>query len=397
MTTKALVASASLILAVVVIWRFRFLITPLVLAAILSYLLNPIISWLQSYLGLRRAQTVLIVYLLFLLIWIGGGVVLGFIVVEQSVRLGEQLPDLISRLVEAAPGWIQSWSNVVLFIGPYQIDLDGLLGPAFWTELSDEMRVSLQGNLGRGGVFVATVARSTLNGIGLSLLVLIVSIYVAIDGPKLGRFISDVAHQPGYRQDVDRLLREALAIWDAYLRGQITLALVIGVVVSIVLSLLGVNYALALGVVAGLLEFLPIIGPILSAILAVVVAVFQSDIPLGWQPWVYGGIVLAAMFFIQQIENYVLVPRIVGDALNLHPVEVIVVVLMGTSLAGLLGAILAAPVLATVKLVGGYVWRKMLDLPPFPEPEPGKRRHKHSAPTFWSRLFHVFGEYRRNE
>src|SRR5690606_4636606 len=121
------------------------------------------------------------------------------------------------------------------------------------------------------------------------------------------------------------------------------------------------------------------------------VAVFQSETPFGLQPWSFGLIVLVVMFLVQQVENYVLVPRIVGDALDLHPVEVMVVVLMGSSLAGLLGAVLAAPVFASIKLIGGYVWRKMLDLPPFPEPE--KPRVK-SEPSAWSKAFAIFGEHR---
>jgi len=71
---------------------------------------------------------------------------------------------------------------------------------------------------------------------------------------------------------------------------------------------------------------------------------------------------------LQQLENNLLVPRIVGGALDLHPLIVMFSVLMGTSLAGILGAVLAAPVVASLKLLGAYAWRKMLDLPPFPEP-----------------------------
>jgi predicted PurR-regulated permease PerM len=89
------------------------------------------------------------------------------------------------------------------------------------------------------------------------------------------------------------------------------------------------------------------------------------------------------MFALQQIEGAILVPRFVGDALDLHPVIVIVVVLMGTSLAGILGAILAAPVAATIKLFGAYAWRKMFDLPPFPDPEP---EDDFSSPGLWAAI-----------
>jgi predicted PurR-regulated permease PerM len=91
-------------------------------------------------------------------------------------------------------------------------------------------------------------------------------------------------------------------------------------------------------------------------------------------------IVLVVMIIIQQVENNVLVPRIVGDALDLHPILVIVGVIVGASVAGILGAILAAPILATIKLVGIYAWRKLFDVDPFlpedhgPPPQPIRQR-----------------------
>jgi predicted PurR-regulated permease PerM len=200
--------------------------------------------------------------------------------------------------------------------------------------------------------------------------VVIVSIYLAMDAPRIGQGISELAHQPGYRRDAERLIRDTIRIWDAYLRGQVILGIAIFVIVTLCLSLLRVNNALELGILSGLLEFLPVVGPFIGTAAAVVVALLQDTNPWGMSPWVYALIVLAVMFLIQQVENAILVPRIVGDALDLHALVVLIGVLMGTSLAGLLGAVLAAPVIATLKLFGTYVWRKMLDLPPFPDDPP---------------------------
>jgi predicted PurR-regulated permease PerM len=249
--------------------------------------------------------------------------------------------------------------------------------------LSIELRQVLQTLAGRSGRWLANVAQATVSTLGETLMVLVFSIYMAIDSPRVGGVISDLAHQPGYRRDADRLMRDTMLIWNAYLRGQVILALVIGVVVTIALSILQVNNALALGVLSGLLEFLPIIGPVVGAGAAVLVALFQPDNIFGISQWAFALVITGVMFLIQQLENNLLVPRIVGDALDLHPIAVMVAVLMGASLAGLLGAVLAAPVVATLKLFGVYVWRKMLDLPPFPEPEPpasdGSQRTRSSS------------------
>ena len=105
--------------------------------------------------------------------------------------------------------------------------------------------------------------------------------------------------------------------------------------------------------------------PVASTVAAVIVAFFQNEPFFGlafyWRPVA----VAVVMLVIQQIENNILVPRIVGRALDLHPLVTMVAVLMGASLAGILGAVLAAPVVASLKLLGMYAWRKMLDLPPF--------------------------------
>jgi putative heme transporter len=212
----------------------------------------------------------------------------------------------------------------------------------------------------------------------------IISIYLVKDSPKLWEGISNLAQQPGYRQDAERLIVDFSRIWDAYLRGQVILGLVIGMIVSLVLSLLGVTNALGLGVLSGVLEFLPIIGPLVGSGAAILVALFQSETIWGLQSYQYALLIAVVMGLIQGLENNILVPRIVGDALDLHPLLVMISVIMGASLAGILGAVLAAPVVASIKLLGSYAWRKMLDLPPFPPPAPEQT----TAPpiTIWTRL-----------
>jgi predicted PurR-regulated permease PerM len=199
------------------------------------------------------------------------------------------------------------------------------------------------------------------------LFVWVVSIYIALEIPRLRGYVASVAQPGGYRFDAERLMTQFGRIWSAYLRGQILLGVVIGVIVSITLALLGVRNALALGLLSGLLEFIPIVGPVIGAVAAAAVTLFQPTHLAGLTPFWHMIVVLAAMVVIQQIENNLLVPRIVGNALDLHPLLVMVAVFMGSSVAGILGAVLAAPLVASLKLIGVYAWRKMFDLPPFPE------------------------------
>lgn len=370
LTTKAIVASVALLLGALVIWRFRFLWTPLAIAAIIAYLVNPLVSWLQRKTAIRRTPAVLIVYGLLFLILGAASFVLGLVAAGQSARLWRTLPDLLPQLVQEIQRRVVSASTAVWLIGPYEIRFDAFADLVDFDALSRELRQMVQALAGRSGRWLANVAQATVSTLGETLMVLVFSIYMAIDSPRVGGIISDLAHQPGYRRDADRLMRDTLLIWNAYLRGQIILGMVIGTVVAITLSLLQVNNALALGVLSGLLEFLPVIGPVVGAGAAVLVALFQPENVFGISPWAFALVITGVMFLIQQLENNLLVPRIVGDALDLHPIAVMVAVLMGASLAGLVGAVLAAPVVASLKLYGVYIWRKMLDLPPFPEPEP---------------------------
>ncbi len=368
LSTKIIVAVVVLLLSALVIWRFQSLIAPLVLACILAYLLNPLFNQAMRHLNIGRGAAVLLVYLLLLLIAVGGGIALGYVAFDQASRLIELLPDNIEDAAQLIQEQFSVLSQRTVAIGPYEIGLANLPPELSLQNLTQQAIDLLQPLFSGGGSLAAQVAQATISGISIGFLVIVLSIYIAKDTPKIWISISDIATQPGYRQDAERLVAEFSRIWDAYLRGQVILALVIGTVVSVLLSLLGVNSALGLGALSGILEFLPIAGPFIGTSAAVLVAFFQSETIWGLPSWQYALMIAVLMGLIQALENNILVPRIVGDALDLHPLLVMISVLMGASLAGILGAVLAAPVVATIKLLGGYAWRKMLDLPPFPDP-----------------------------
>ncbi|RLT38680.1 MAG: AI-2E family transporter [Chloroflexi bacterium] len=368
--TKAIVAVSSLALAVLVIWRFQELIQPLVLALLLAYLLNPVISLISNRLGLPRGTTVLAVYAILAVAVVVTLSFVGITTFQQAVTVAKNLPrwfdqavDLVSTLPARLP---ESFA-----IGPLLLERDAIL-PQLpgWDEVARQLFGLVQPIFSRGGSIATSVVSATVNVLGLIFLVFIVSIYIANDIPRIGRGISNFAHDADYRADADRLMVDVSRVWGAYLRGQVVLGLVIFFVVSIVLAILGVDNALGLGLLSGTMEFLPVIGPLLGAGAAVVVALTQETASFGLSSFEFALVVLVAMVLIQQVENNLLVPRIVGDALNLHPLLVMVSVVMGASLAGLLGAVLAAPVVASLKILGFYAWRKMLDLPPFPEQTP---------------------------
>jgi predicted PurR-regulated permease PerM len=356
------VAVTSLLLLALVAWRFSGLIGQLVGAAILAYLLNPLIRLIAERSPLRRGTATVIVYVVFLLLLAGAMTALGFAVVGQVVSFINDLPNLVNQIIDLLRDWLPAPDREIV-LGPFSFTIDTL----DWTTIRDQMLGWVEPVLTRSGQYAGQLATTTIRVISTILFVWVISIYIALEIPRLRGYVAAVAQPGGYRFDAERLMTQFGRIWSAYLRGQIFLGLVIGVIVSITLAILGVQNALALGLLSGLLEFIPIVGPIIGAVAATIVALFQPAHFAGLSPFWHAAVVLGAMIVIQQLENNLLVPRIVGNALDLHPLLVMVAVFMGSSIAGILGAVLAAPVVASLKLVGVYAWRKMFDLPPFPD------------------------------
>ncbi|MBI3359915.1 MAG: AI-2E family transporter [Chloroflexi bacterium] len=196
-----------------------------------------------------------------------------------------------------------------------------------------------------------------------------------LDAPQLGQSLHDLAF-PGYEADVQRIFQELNLIWSAFLRGQVILALIIGAMVTVTMTALGLRSAVIVGLIGATLELIPTVGPTISATIGVGVALFQPSNPFGLSTVWYAVVVLIAYLVIQQIENTVIVPRVIGRSLHLHPLAVLIAAVMGATLAGILGLMLAAPMLATLRLFGRYAYRKFFDLDPWPDPLPVPEKNK---------------------
>ncbi len=363
-TTKTVVVITGLLLVAVLVMRFRGLLAMLVVAAILAYLLDPVITFIDKRTSIRRGILIAVVYIILAAALVGGFFALGVASYQQAANLIEEVPALIENLGVTIAALVNRTEPITL--GPLSLDPSVVA----WDRLPEQLLGMIEPILSQSGSVVSRFATSTARMLFNFLFIFVLSIYLATDLPRFGGYVKSFAQQPGYREDAERLMPQLRHVWSAYLRGQIILSLVIFLTVWIGLTLLGVQNSLALGLLAGFLEFLPNVGPVISAGVTVLVAFFQPGNYMGLAAWQYALVVLGLMIVIQQLENHLLVPRIVGGALNLHPIIVIVGLFMGASLAGILGAILAAPLIASLKVLGNYAWRKLFDLPPFPDEEP---------------------------
>jgi len=375
-TTKAIVAVSALALFCLLVWVFRGLLQQVVLAAILAYLLHPLITFIDRRTPVNRVTVVLAFYLALAVLVVALFSMVGVTTFQQVLDLSRRLPDWFEEALDQLQVLREQLPESIT-VGGFAVPVASLL-PQLpgWDQLFNQVFGLLQPILGRGGSLAASVVTGTVAVLGQIVLIFIISIYIAVDIPRIGSMIANIAHKPGFRRDAERLTSNVSQVWAAYMRGQALLAIIIFVMVSAVLGILGVDNALGLGLLSGAMEFLPVIGPLAGAGAAILVALFQSSPSFGLDPLQFALAVAVAMIVIQQIENTLLVPRIVGKALNLHPLLVMVSVVMGASLAGLLGAILAAPIVASIRILGEYAWHKMLDLPPFPDEEESQVEHR---------------------
>ena len=363
-STKIVVIVSVLFVAALAARRFQGLIVMTVTASVIAFIINPLIVYVNKRTRISRGWVILLIYLTLAVAVIWIFVAIGVAAYQQAGELIELIPNLIDQILALLESFNERSEPIVIFD---QLTIDPLLLP--WDSITNQILGLVEPTLSTSGLFLRQLARTTVRTVGNFLFVFVISIYLAIEFPNFGKYIDSVASQPGYSDDAQRLTKEFGRIWDAFLRGQVILGLVIFVVVWLGLALLGVNNSLSLGLLSGILEFIPTLGPVIGTGVAMIVAFFQPQNPWGLESWQFALIVLVFMIVVQQIENNILVPRIVGGALDLHPLIVLIGVLMGASIAGILGAVLAAPILASLKLVGQYIWRKLFDLPPFPESE----------------------------
>jgi predicted PurR-regulated permease PerM len=370
--TKFLFSLVFVVLAGFLLVRFREMVAPLVLAFALAYLLNPIIEQITARTRLSWGGAVVVVYLVLVLLLIGGLAVAGIaigqqingfyeVLVEDLPNLDERLADLLSHPIQLGPFTIDP-SQPIGF-GPFVINLSDIdLVPLY-----DQLLAAIQPALSRTGTFVGALASETASVLGWILFILLISYYLLHDLKNLVPSIEQIVPQ-GYASDVRRLALELGPIWNAFLRGQVTLGIVMGLIVGATMGILGVRYAPMLGLLAGLLEFIPVIGPLIAGVIAVLVALFQPDNWLGLPPLYFALLVAGAQVVLSQIENSFLVPRIIGGSLNLHPIIILIGAVIAANLAGIVGLLLSAPTIATLRLFGRYIYRKMFDLDPWPEP-----------------------------
>lgn len=394
--TKRYVALFVVVIIGLALLRFSEIIPMVAVAVVLAYLISPLANWINTHVlsfGLfagrdHRGLAVLLTYvLLFAIILILILVVVPGII-NQFEEFGSRIPPLlenIGRTLERGLSHpITIGGEPITINGEPIIPLEQLRAVTGTPGNQELLRLEDLNLVDATRSFISTLTLPAFSFLGGALTAVIniifllsMMFYLIRDGGIFAEKLID-ATPPIYRNDLRRILFELGQVWDAYLRGQLTLSLVMGTTVFVVATLLGVPNPIILGLISGLLEFIPSIGSGLAIFPAALLALSSRSATLPFlEGTAFAVVVVIVWAILQNIEAIVLVPRIMGGSLNLHPFIVIVAVITGASLAGALGVILAAPTVASLRVLGQYIYGKLLDQDPFPPP----RRQRHHAAT----------------
>jgi predicted PurR-regulated permease PerM len=340
-TARWVIVVGMVILLVVFLVRIRVILFPFVWAILAAYIIMPVINYVNYRLRVPRFFVVLLFY-----------IVVFSVVVVASRYLIPWLENQITFFVEDLP---KLEGSLVSKVGPKPLGIN-------ITEVVDQVAHNL--NTLTGNPKSATkLLRSAFSTLIAVLIFLFTTFYLLMDGPRIRRSIARLVPL-AYRPEVGRLSRQINSTWMQYIRGELILFGIMSVASFIGLEILQVPGAVPLAIATGLLELLPIVGPVTAGALAVSVAYLNGTNPFGWGQVTYGLVVALMYLGLRETEDYVVVPRVLGHAVKLHPLVVLFALAAGGIIAGLFGLLVAVPLAASIKIIGAYLYDKLVPQPP---------------------------------
>jgi predicted PurR-regulated permease PerM len=330
-------------LFVALLWLLGDVLVPFVAGMVIAYLLDPLADRLEDW-GLSRTLATALLTVLFILL-ILGGILLLVPVVEGQVRsLSASLP----QMIESGWGWLGPW--VEEFRARFDLATEAELQEALKTYAGNlgEWATGLLGGLASGGAVI-------LNIVSLLVITPVVSFYLLRDWNDLVHTVDGWLPRD-HRDTIRQLLGEIDRSIAGFLRGQMSVCVLLGLFYGLGLAALGLNGGLVVGLLAGLISFIPYVGSITGFVASIVLAAVQY----GPTAWLMLGLTAGLFAVGQFIEGNFLTPRLVGSRVGLHPVWVIFALLAGGSLFGFLGVMLAVPVAAAIGVLTRFALAQYL-------------------------------------
>lgn len=321
------------------VWLFKDVLLPFVLGIAIAYLLNPLVEYLGR-LKINRSLSALLILGVFFAVILLLLAILTPLLYRQFAELAQDLPGYAGRISAA--------------IEPYTQKALGLIGQSWSFDLQELVR----DHAGSASQVAGTVLQGLLAGgqamLGfISVLVLspIVAYFMIKEWPGLlmrGENLLPRKH----KNTITDLLKQMDKKLAGFVRGQVSVAVLLGLAYAIALSLFGLKYGFLIGIMAGLLSIIPMVGSTLGLLVSVSVAWFQSG------DLIYVGTIAAIFLIGQLVEGNILTPKLVGDSVGLHPLWVFFALLAGGSLFGILGMLLAVPVAAVIGVLLAFALQR---------------------------------------
>lgn len=315
------------LVSILVVASLRKVITPFIMAAIFSFILTPFVNLITHRFKIKRIVVVLFIYLLFLVILTIFSINLGSLLIEESKELSKELKYL-KGIASSQAGSYPDWVKIVIFDAISQFDINHIFEPTR----------------------IMPYFTGVVSSITSIFVMLAATFYFLKDG---GEFAHKLLKNftSGEREKAKEIIEKIKQVINNFLLGQLFLVLLMSGVSWISLSILGVKFALILGIFTGIAEIIPIVGPITAGAVAVAVAIFDGsamwNLPPLWQ-----GVTVAIVYFIlRQLEDVFVIPLVYGKTTKLHPAAILLAVILGGHILGILGMIIAVPTFAFVKIL----------------------------------------------
>lgn len=319
---------ASVVLGFWLLYRFFQVVFILLIAILIGTTLDPVVDWLSRK-GLPRWLACLLVYLVLLILVISFLLLLLPLLVEQGMNIAAALPGYYQNF----RAWMIGQPNLLISRLGEVMPL-ALINPVPSVPTGEQM-------LDTAGQAFGYVAQVTTNLFKLGV-VLLLAFYWTLDGPRITRSWMLLV-SPARRESTRALIAAIETKVGAYVAGQGVLCLVIGVMALVAYLIIGLPYVLILALIAGIMEAVPIIGPVMGAVPASLVALSIAPDKLVW--------VIVATVIIQQLENNLLVPRVMRQAVGVNPFVSLLSLFTFSSLLGIPGALMAVPAAAILQLL----------------------------------------------
>lgn len=348
-TTKVVVGIILFVLFAVAVYVFRVVFVPLIIGVVMAYILQPVVRLIRGVTRLPHGVATGLVYLILLALAVPVGIVLMPVLIEQIVYSQRQLIDFARYLNTIS-------ADTAIEILGFQFGVQ---------ELVRQVTSALTDFITSVATESVSIVLDAARIIVMVVFTFVIGFYLTRDAERILAWLHGLT-PPAYRSDIERLVSEIDHVWSNFFRGQLVLSLTVTAILTVLSTVLGLPRPLLLGVWGGLLEFLPSIGNFIWGFTVVIVALVTGSTYLPLPNFIFALVVFGAYVAFAQLDINVLIPNIIGRHVRLHPVVVILGVILGATIGGVLGVALAAPTIASLRIIVRYLYANLFDLDPFP-------------------------------